>query len=124
MRTSGGQTIVMDANDGSITLSGVTLTLNASSICIGDAPTDRVVLGDKLMALFNSHVHPVGTGTTGSPRDADEHRAALGGRNGRVMAREFLGTGWRFPLLPDASGSLGYVVGRRKRRAVAAHPAA
>jgi len=24
------------------------------------------------------------------------------------MAREFLGTGWRFPILPDASGSLGY----------------
>jgi uncharacterized protein involved in type VI secretion and phage assembly len=67
VRTSGGQAIVMDANDGSITLSGVTLTLNASSISIGDAPTDRVVLGDKLMALFNSHVHPVGTGTTGPP---------------------------------------------------------
>jgi len=27
------------------------------------------------------------------------------------MAREFLGTGWRFPLLPDASGSLGYSSG-------------
>ncbi len=27
------------------------------------------------------------------------------------MAREFLGTGWRFPILPDASGSLGYSVG-------------
>jgi Bacteriophage baseplate protein W len=25
------------------------------------------------------------------------------------MAKDFLGTGWRFPLLPDASGSLGYV---------------
>jgi phage baseplate assembly protein W len=27
------------------------------------------------------------------------------------MAREFLGSGWRFPLLPDASGSLGYSSG-------------
>jgi phage baseplate assembly protein W len=27
------------------------------------------------------------------------------------MAREFLGTGWRFPILPDASGSLGYTAG-------------
>jgi uncharacterized protein len=27
------------------------------------------------------------------------------------MAREFLGTGWRFPILPDASGSLGYASG-------------
>jgi phage baseplate assembly protein W len=27
------------------------------------------------------------------------------------MAREFLGTGWRFPVLPDASGSLGYTSG-------------
>jgi Bacteriophage baseplate protein W len=27
------------------------------------------------------------------------------------MAREFLGTGWRFPILPDAAGSLGYTAG-------------
>lgn len=25
------------------------------------------------------------------------------------MSGEFLGTGWRFPVLPDASGGLGYV---------------
>jgi len=25
------------------------------------------------------------------------------------MANEFLGTGWRFPILPDRSGRLGYV---------------
>ena len=27
------------------------------------------------------------------------------------MAREFLGTGWRFPIVPDASGRLGYASG-------------
>jgi Bacteriophage baseplate protein W len=27
------------------------------------------------------------------------------------MAREFLGTGWRFPILPDRSGRLGYSSG-------------
>lgn len=27
------------------------------------------------------------------------------------MASEFTGAGWRFPILPDASGALGYVVG-------------
>ncbi|MCP4898073.1 MAG: GPW/gp25 family protein [bacterium] len=27
------------------------------------------------------------------------------------MAREFLGTGWRFPILPDESGGLGYEAG-------------
>jgi len=27
------------------------------------------------------------------------------------MAREFLGTGWRFPLLPDESGGLAYTSG-------------
>jgi phage baseplate assembly protein W len=27
------------------------------------------------------------------------------------MAREFLGTGWRFPIMPDGSGSLGYSSG-------------
>ncbi len=67
VRTSGGQTIVMDADDGSITLSGVTVTLDAPSIEIGGTPTNRLVLGDALMALFNAHTHPVGTGTTGTP---------------------------------------------------------
>lgn len=27
------------------------------------------------------------------------------------MANEFIGTGWRFPILPDAAGSLGYADG-------------
>lgn len=27
------------------------------------------------------------------------------------MAREFLGRGWRFPIVPDDSGSLGYIEG-------------
>jgi phage baseplate assembly protein W len=27
------------------------------------------------------------------------------------MASGFIGTGWRFPILPDATGSLGYVSG-------------
>lgn len=27
------------------------------------------------------------------------------------MASEFTGTGWRFPILPDATGGLGYVSG-------------
>ncbi|MFC8918403.1 GPW/gp25 family protein [Streptomyces sp. NPDC057116] len=27
------------------------------------------------------------------------------------MSEEFLGTGWRFPILPDASGRLGYAAG-------------
>ncbi|MGH9722858.1 MAG: GPW/gp25 family protein [Bryobacteraceae bacterium] len=27
------------------------------------------------------------------------------------MAKEFLGNGWRFPILPDESGGLGYVAG-------------
>lgn len=27
------------------------------------------------------------------------------------MASGFLGTGWRFPILPDATGTLGYVSG-------------
>ena len=28
-----------------------------------------------------------------------------------TMANEFLGNGWRFPILPDFSGGLGYVAG-------------
>jgi len=27
------------------------------------------------------------------------------------VAKDFLGTGWRFPILPDAGGSLSYVAG-------------
>lgn len=27
------------------------------------------------------------------------------------MAKDFLGNGWRFPILPDESGGLGYVAG-------------
>jgi hypothetical protein len=75
IRTSGGQTIVMDAGSGSVTLSGVTITLDATatlsldapSIEIGGVPTDRVVLGDQLMDLFNKHTHPIPGGSTGKP---------------------------------------------------------
>jgi len=31
--------------------------------------------------------------------------------NGRKIERPFLGRGWRFPLLPDETGSLGYIAG-------------
>jgi phage baseplate assembly protein V len=87
--TSGGQTIVMDATTGAITLTGITLTvvgevsiglesptinlagatvtLAAPSVVIGDAPTDRMVMGDKLMTLFNNHTHPAPGGSTSAP---------------------------------------------------------
>lgn len=62
VQTAGGQTLVLDAAGGSITLSG------AVRIELGDAPTDRVVLGDKLLALFNAHKHSLsGGGITGPP---------------------------------------------------------
>jgi uncharacterized protein involved in type VI secretion and phage assembly len=62
VRTSGGQTLVLDGASGSITLSG------AVRIDVGDDPGDRVVLGDKLMALFNGHTHSLPGGpTTGAP---------------------------------------------------------
>ena len=31
--------------------------------------------------------------------------------NGRKIERPFLGRGWRFPILPDETGSLAYVAG-------------
>ena len=73
VRTSAGQTIVMDANDGSITVTGATITLTGLTIALGGTSitlggaSERAVLGDQLMALFNGHVHPVGAGTTGTP---------------------------------------------------------
>jgi len=63
LQTAGGQTIVLDAASGAITLSG------AVRIELGGAPTDRVVLGDRLMALFNAHVHTISGGTTGAPTE-------------------------------------------------------
>jgi uncharacterized protein involved in type VI secretion and phage assembly len=68
VRTPAGQRIVIDAASGTITLEGVTVALDASSVRLGAAPTDRVVLGDRLLALFNAHVHDLGGGvTTGAP---------------------------------------------------------
>ena len=67
VRTPGGQSIVIDAAGGSITLHGVSVALDAPSVTLGALPTDRVVLGDRLLALFNAHKHQLGSGTTGSP---------------------------------------------------------
>lgn len=51
IRAAGGQTIVL-GEDGAITLSG------AAKIDLGGGAIERAVLGDKLAALFNAHVHP------------------------------------------------------------------
>jgi uncharacterized protein involved in type VI secretion and phage assembly len=68
VRSAGGQSIVLDAGGGSITLHALRITVAGDvSIELGSAPTDRVVLGDRLMALFNAHVHELGTATTGPP---------------------------------------------------------
>ena len=56
--TGKGQRIVLDGN-GKILIDAKTIELGGDSF--------KAVLGDALRSLFNSHTHPVGTGSTGTP---------------------------------------------------------
>jgi phage baseplate assembly protein gpV len=89
IRTASGQSVTMDALSGDITVVGATITLagaisvgleapalsiagpnislSGASISLGAAAGNRVVLGDALMALFNSHTHGLVPGATTIP---------------------------------------------------------
>ena len=56
IETSGGQSVTLEA--GSVKVSATSVTLDASSVKLGGAgATHAVVLGDLLLAAFNSHTH-------------------------------------------------------------------
>jgi phage baseplate assembly protein V len=55
VETSGGQSITM--TPGSIELSATSIVLSGSSISLGSSAASQLVLGDRLLALFNSHTH-------------------------------------------------------------------
>lgn len=55
IKTSGGQSITM--TPGKITLSAASIELSGSSVSLGASPIAKLVLGEQLMALFNSHTH-------------------------------------------------------------------
>lgn len=55
-----GKTQIEFGQDGSV-------VVTADTIKLGAGATEKVVLGDKLMQLFNQHTHPTGVGPSGPP---------------------------------------------------------
>ncbi|HEY3256770.1 MAG TPA: phage baseplate assembly protein V [Polyangiaceae bacterium] len=51
----------------------------AEAIKLGKDPSERLVLGDQFMQLFNQHTHPTGVGPSGPPKDqmSDSHLSSL-----------------------------------------------
>jgi phage baseplate assembly protein V len=54
--TSGGQSISLD-NSGSATISAASVTIEATSINLGEGASSSLVLGELFMTLFNTHTH-------------------------------------------------------------------
>jgi phage baseplate assembly protein V len=52
---------------GEVTLKAPKVTIDSSDIDLGGGSTEPLVLGTKLLAAFNSHVHPSAPGPTGIP---------------------------------------------------------
>ena len=44
-----------------------TIVLDGPNIRLGTGATERLILGDAFMTLFNSHQHPTGVGPSGPP---------------------------------------------------------
>lgn len=65
VKTSGGQSITMDGSG--IKLTATSITLSGTSIKLGDGAASSLVLGEALLALFNTHIHPTGVGPSGPP---------------------------------------------------------
>ncbi|HEY1403488.1 MAG TPA: phage baseplate assembly protein V [Pyrinomonadaceae bacterium] len=55
IQTSGGQSITMDA--GGIKLTATNITLSGTKISLGEGAAMSLILGETLLAAFNSHTH-------------------------------------------------------------------
>jgi uncharacterized protein involved in type VI secretion and phage assembly len=53
--TGAGQTVVLES--GKVTVTASEVTLSATTVKLGPAASQKVILGDAFMALFNAHVH-------------------------------------------------------------------
>lgn len=64
----GGLTILAhgDGAELRLTASGE-LIIKADKITLGEGATEKLVLGDAFMQLFNTHTHPTGVGPSGPP---------------------------------------------------------
>jgi uncharacterized protein involved in type VI secretion and phage assembly len=61
VKTSGGQSITLDPGGG-VTISAMTVTIDATSISLGQEAIDGIgnlMLGGTFLELFNAHVHPL-----------------------------------------------------------------
>jgi uncharacterized protein involved in type VI secretion and phage assembly len=61
VQTSGGQSITLDP-DGGVTISAAEVTIDATSISLGQAAIDGIgslIMGGTFLDLFNAHVHPL-----------------------------------------------------------------
>jgi phage baseplate assembly protein V len=56
--TSGGQSITLDPGGG-VTISATQVTIDATSISLGQAAISSLIRGETFLGLFNAHVHPV-----------------------------------------------------------------
>lgn len=68
----GGKVEIRLTKDGEV-------VITADAIKLGKDASERLVLGDKLMQLFNQHTHPTGVGPSGPPTNpmADSHLSKL-----------------------------------------------
>ena len=79
VRTKGGHTLMLDDNGDVVllahgsgkaslrfTASGEVI-VSAETIKLGANATERVILGDSFMTVFNTHTHPTGVGPSGPP---------------------------------------------------------
>ena len=56
IKTSGGQSVTLDPGGG-VTISATTVTIDATSISLGQAATSSLILGEPFMTYFNLHTH-------------------------------------------------------------------
>lgn len=77
-RTSAGHLISLDDQGGVVVIAeaagaeiritaGGEVTIKADTIKLGQSAGQKLVLGDALQTLFNSHTHPTGVGPSGPP---------------------------------------------------------
>ncbi len=68
MDDDGGVVVVAEASGAEIRITAAgDVTIKADKIKLGENAGQKLVLGDALMTLFNSHTHPTGVGPSGPP---------------------------------------------------------
>ncbi len=66
LTTGTGQSVVIDGS-GTVTLTAMTVKLDATQVELGKGAAEKVILGEKFMQYFNMHMHTGATGPTSPP---------------------------------------------------------